>query len=111
MKLPDYNSHITDGPYLYTSESGKLFMIWTSVGYTGYTLGIAISPSGKLAGPWLQQDEPLYKEDGGHGMLFTTFDGKLMMVLHAPNNPDARPRIFELEDTGETLKVVKEFTG
>lgn len=111
MKLPDYNSYITDGPYLYTSKSGKLFMIWTSVGYTDYTLGIAISPSGKLAGPWQQQDEPLYKEDGGHGMLFTTFDGKLMMVLHAPNNPDARPRIFELEDTGETLKVVEEFTG
>jgi arabinan endo-1,5-alpha-L-arabinosidase len=86
-------------------------MIWTSGGYIGYTLGIAISPSGKLAGPWQQQDEPLYKDDGGHGMLFTTFDGKLIMVLHSPNNRAARPRIFEMEDTGETLKVVKEFTG
>lgn len=110
-KSPEYGCHVTDGPYLYTSKSGKLFMIWTSGGYTGYTLGIAISDSGKLAGPWRQQDEPLYKEDGGHGMLFTTFDGKLMMVLHAPNNPDAQPRIFELEDTGETLRVVRPFTG
>lgn len=110
-KSPQYGCHVTDGPYLYKSKSGKLFMIWTSGGYTGYTLGIAISPSGKLAGPWQQQDEPLYKEDGGHGMLFTTFDDKLMMVLHSPNNRDARPRIFEMEDTGQTLKVVKEFTG
>jgi len=28
-------------------------------------------------------------------MLFTTFDGQLMMVLHAPNNPAAHPRIFK----------------
>jgi arabinan endo-1,5-alpha-L-arabinosidase len=110
-KSPQYGCHVTDGPYLYKSKSGKLFMIWTSGGYTGYTQGIAISPSGKLAGPWRQQDEPLYKDDGGHGMLFTTFDGKLMMVLHSPNNRAARPRFFEMEDTGEILKVVKEFTG
>ena len=44
-------------------------------------------------------------------MLFTTFDGKLMMVLHSPNDREARPRLFEMEDTGETLKVTKEFTG
>jgi hypothetical protein len=45
-------------------------------------------------------------------MVFETFDGKLMLLFHAPNNdPNNRPRLFELEDTGETLKVVKEFTG
>ena len=37
-------------------------------------------------------------------MLFTTFDGKLMMVLHSPNDREARTRIFEMEDTGETLR-------
>jgi arabinan endo-1,5-alpha-L-arabinosidase len=111
-KISDqYGCNVTDGPYLYKGKTGKLYMIWTSGGYTGYTCGIAISESGKLAGPWKQQTEPLYKEDGGHGMLFTTFDGKLMMVLHSPNNFNSRPRIFEMEDTGETLKVVKEFKG
>ena len=110
-KSDQYGCHVTDGPYLYTSKSGKLFMIWTSGGYTGYTLGIAISSSGKLAGPWQQQDEPVYQKDGGHGMLFTKFDGKLMMVLHSPNNRGAQPHIFELEDTGETLKIINEFTG
>jgi arabinan endo-1,5-alpha-L-arabinosidase len=103
--------YVTDAPYLYKSTSGKLFMIWSSFGTGGYTTGIAISASGKLAGPWTQQAEPLYSDDGGHGMLFTTFDGKLMMVLHSPNSPAARPRIFEMEDTGETLKLIKEFTG
>ena len=96
---------------VYTSKSGKLFMISTSGGYTGYTVGIALSDSGKPAGPWRQQDEPVYQRNGGHAMLFTTFDGKLMMVLHAPNGPGAQPHIFEMEDTGEALRIVREFTG
>lgn len=107
----DRGNYVTDAPYLHTGKTGKLYMIWASHGQGGYNEGIAISDSGKLAGPWRQQAEPLYSNDGGHGMLFTTFDGKLMMVLHSPNGPAARPRIFEMADTGETLKVANEFTG
>jgi hypothetical protein len=44
-------------------------------------------------------------------MLFTTSDGALMNVLHCPNGPGARPRIFEMEDTGDILRIVREFTG
>jgi beta-xylosidase len=105
----EWGCNVTDGPFLYKGKTGKLYMLWTSGGYTGYTQGIAISESGKLAGPWKQQEEPLYGLDGGHGMVFTTFEGKLMMVLHSPNNRESRPRIFEMEDTGNTLRVVKEF--
>jgi arabinan endo-1,5-alpha-L-arabinosidase len=103
--------YVTDGPDLYTSKSGKLLMIWSSFGEGRYTVGVAVSDSGRLAGPWVQRPEPLYAKDGGHGTLFATFDGKLMMVLHSPNGRAARPRIFELEDTGETLRVVGEFRG
>lgn len=102
---------VTDGPYLYTGKTGKLYMVWTSGGETGYTEGIAISDSGKLAGPWRHQAEPLYARNGGHGMLFTSFDGKLMNVLHSPNGRGAQPKIFEMEDTGDTLTIVREFTG
>ncbi|MBN1506796.1 MAG: family 43 glycosylhydrolase [Sedimentisphaerales bacterium] len=107
----DRGNYVTDGPFLHKGKTGKLYMIWASYGKGGYTEGIAISASGKLAGPWTQQPEPLYPNDGGHGMLFTTFDGKLMMVLHSPNGPAARPHIFQMQDTGDTLKVVNEFTG
>lgn len=103
-----YANHVTDGPYLRKSKSGKLFMVWTSGGAGGYTTGIAISPSGRLAGPWEQQAEPLFAP-GGHPMLFETFEGKLMMVLHSPNNFNSQPHIFEMEDTGDTLKIVREF--
>ena len=50
-------------------------------------------------------------DNGGHPMIFETFEGKLMLIFHCPNNAAAQPRIFELEDTGETLKVIREFTG
>ena len=110
-KSPNHGCYVTDGPYLYKSKSGKLFMIWTSDSHTGYTVGLAMSDSGKLAGPWRQQDKPLYNKDGGHGMLFTTFDGTLMMVLHSPRDNNPQPHIFEMEDTGETLNVIREFTG
>jgi len=102
---------VTDAPFLHKGKTGKLYLIWASFSKTGYTEGIAISVSGKLTGPWIQQAEPLYSNDGGHGMLFTTFDGRLMMVLHAPNGREARPHLFEMEDTGATLKIVKEYTG
>jgi beta-xylosidase len=103
---------VTDGPYLYKGKTGKLYMIWSSRDHTQrYMVGIAVSDSGKLAGPWRQQDEPLFKNNGGHGMIFHTFDGRLMMVLHAPDGGGPQPHIFEIEDTGDTLRIVKEFTG
>jgi hypothetical protein len=34
-----------------------------------------------------------------------------MMALHSPNGPGARPRLFEMEDMGETLRIAREFTG
>lgn len=104
-----YGCWVTDGPFLYRSKSGKLFMIWSSGTATGYAVGVAISDSGKLAGPWRQQAEPLYAKDGGHGMIFKRFDGQLMLVLHSPNKEVERARFFELEDTGETLRIVRPF--
>ncbi|HUL52918.1 MAG TPA: glycoside hydrolase family 43 protein [Opitutaceae bacterium] len=107
-----YGCWVTDGPYLYRSTSGKLFMIWSSGGATGYACGVAVSESGKLAGPWVQRPEPLFANDGGHGMIFRTFEGKLMLALHQPNvAPKERIHLFELEDTGDTLRIAREFGG
>jgi arabinan endo-1,5-alpha-L-arabinosidase len=100
---------VTDGPSLLRSKSGKLFMLWSSGSGTGYTTGVAISDSGKLAGPWRHQTEPIFSADGGHPTIFTRFDGQLMMVLHQPNKAAERARLFELEDTGETLRILRPF--
>jgi GH43 family beta-xylosidase len=113
-ELVEAGGHVTDGPYVWKGKTGKLYVIWSSRAHDQrYQCGVAISNSGKLAGPWRQEDTPIFSDYGGHGMLFNTFEGKLMMVLHAPDGGDSgprRPRIFEIEDTGETLRIVKEFT-
>jgi beta-xylosidase len=113
-KVQPEGGTVTDGCYLRLSKSGKLFMVWSSFDARGrYNVGLAIADSGKLAGPWRHEPNALFVENGGHPMLFDTFDGKLMLLFHAPNNDAAnsRPRLFEVEDTGETLRLVKEFTG
>lgn len=97
-------SWVTDGPYLYRTRTGKLLMIWSSFGTGGYMTGIAESESGKLRGPWKQQDKPLFARDGGHGMIFRAFDGRLVLVLHRFNNSGReREQLWELDDTGGTL--------
>ena len=42
-------------------------------------------------------------------MVFKRFDGQLMMVLHSPNKNTERAKLFELEDTGETLRIKASF--
>jgi len=106
----DKNAYVTDGPFLYRTKTGRLLMIWSSFskGHT-YTVGIARSTSGKVAGPWKQIDEPLLSIDGGHGMLFKTFDDRLVMPVHQPNEGGGiRARLFELEDAGDTLRILRE---
>jgi arabinan endo-1,5-alpha-L-arabinosidase len=101
-----WGCHVTDGCWFYRTKNGKLLMLWSSIGAKGYTTGFATSKSGKLAGPWEQSAEPLYADDGGHPMVFRTFDGRLMLALHSPNNsPLTRQRLFELEDTGDALRL------
>jgi GH43 family beta-xylosidase len=110
-KSAEYGCYVTDGPTFHRSKSGKLFMLWSGFGEGGYTAGLAISDSGKLAGPWRQQAEPVFSRDGGHPFLFKRFDGQLMMTLHSPNKDTERALLFEMEDTGETLRIVRTFTA
>lgn len=78
-------NYVTDGPFVYKAESGKLNMMWSSYSKYGYSIGIATSTSGSVTGPWIQMREPFFHEDGGHGMLFKTFEGKSKLAIHAPN--------------------------
>ncbi len=42
-------------------------MLWFSHGKNGYTLGLATSANGRITGPWVQQEEPVWAgmEDTG----------------------------------------------
>jgi Beta-xylosidase len=100
------DSFVTDGPFLYRTKTGRLLMIWSSFGEHGYAVGIAESTSGKVIGPWKQQEKPLFSRDGGHAMIFRALDGRLMLSLHSPNGGGLeRAHFYEIEDLGTTLSV------
>ncbi len=104
---PGQDRYVTDGPFLYRGRTGQLFMLWSTFGWRGYTTLVAISESGTIFGPWRQLPRPLFAEDGGHAMIFYTFDGVPMVALHHPNrSPHERMLLFELEDEGDGLALV-----
>jgi len=90
-------------------------MIWTSWVYNVYTQGVAYSSDGTLNGPWIQEKDPITPPNFGHGMLFRTLEGKLLMAIHSHQSINGRtlriPHLFEVDDSGDTLTVGREFTG
>jgi len=97
---------VSDGPFFYRTKTSRLLMLWSSWLEDGqYAETVAYSLSGRLIGPW-RQAEPLLTDNSGHGMIFTAFDGRLMLVVHRPTmSPQSRARLHELEDTGDGLRI------
>lgn len=107
-RLKKYPCYVTDGPFIYQTKNNKLLMLWSSFGKQGYTMGFAISASGRITGPWEQVEEPLWSKDGGHGMIFRTFDNKLFLTFHTPNkSPNERPYFHEIREEEDFLVLVE----
>ena len=78
------------------------------------TTGVAYSENGVL-GPWVQDKELIYAKgirdyrfgrDGGHGAIFKSLDGRLMLSIHGPNQYLQKAlHCFELDITGEVLRI------
>lgn len=104
---------VTDGPYLFRTATGRLGMIWTSWIYNVYTQGVAYSESGTLDGPWIQEPNSITPPDFGHGMLFQTLEGKWLMSVHSHKDVNGVyirvPHLFEVDLSGDKLKVGKEY--
>ena len=84
-------------------------MIWTSWVYDVYTQGVAYSDNGRLGGRWVHDPEPVTPPNFGHGILFRTFEGKLLMSIHSHKNVNGRymryPHLFEVDDSGDKIVV------
>ncbi|WP_317173064.1 glycoside hydrolase family 43 protein [Aestuariibaculum marinum] len=110
----DKPNKVTDGPYLFKTDTGRLGMIWTSWIYNDYTQGVAYSKTGTLDSPWIQEKDPITPPNFGHGMLFKTFEGKTLMSVHSHKKVNGRsvriPHLFEVDLTGEKLIVKKEYS-
>lgn len=98
-------NYVTDGPFLHRLKNGRLIMIWSTYGPQGYCEAVAVSDNGEIDGHWELKPELLFEKDGGHGMIFTGFDGQLYIALHAPNTaPLERPCFYKLRETENGLE-------
>jgi len=94
---------VTDGPFLWRTEKGTLLCLWASFSDGGYTEGLAVSDNGEIDGNF-RQIEPLFDDDGGHGMVFRTLEGQLYLTLHSPNRtPEERPFFHAIKEDGGRL--------
>ena len=104
---------VTDGPWLFLTQTGKLGMLWTSWVFDKYTQGVAYSESGTLDGPWLQEKEPITPPNFGHGMLFRTLQDKLLMSVHSHKKVNGRtiriPHLFVVDDSGDKIVLGKPY--
>jgi len=96
---------VTDGPFFWRTSDGTLLCLWATFNQQGhYSEALAVSDNGEIDGTFTQA-EPLFTDDGGHGMVFRALDGQLYITLHSPNNhPDERPHFYPLKDTGSRLE-------
>ena len=100
--------YLSDGPCVLRMPGGKLGMSWSSWSEHGYAVGLAISDSGSVRGPWRQVPVPVYPADGGHGMLFFDNQNQPLFTLHYPNEHFKEHPIFlpaELGADGLQLRV------
>lgn len=104
-KKPDGEHYITDGPFMYTTKSGELLMIWSTFVNHKYTQCLAKSDNGEIDGKFIHLPL-LIDDDGGHGMIFKAF-GKLMLTFHTPNKSgEEHPAFKELEDIGSAVRLI-----
>jgi beta-xylosidase len=107
LKIPGW---VTDGPQLFRTKTGKLGMLWASWGAKRYLECVAYSQSGTIDGPWIQEEKPFIDDNTGHGMLFRTFDGKLLLSIHhAEGDGPRKPQLWEVDDSGDKLVLGKRF--
>ena len=98
---------VTDGPFMYRTGNGELLMIWSSGTNKAYVEAVSYSDNGEITGNWKHFDKLLFDENGGHGMIFKSFEGQKYFVYHYPNIPsEERPVLRKIRENGDTLEIV-----
>ena len=75
---------VTDGPFMWRSSAGGLFMLWSTFINNQYAECVVRFNDGELSMN-LDHLPPLNVSDGGHGMIFGASDGEVWLTYHMPN--------------------------
>lgn len=105
--------NVIDGPFVFRTKTGKLGMLWSCWVGGKYSQGVAYSESGTLKGPWVQEKKMLTPPNVGHGMMFHTFEGELLLLSHSwyntKSNSTRYPILFKVDDSGDRLKLIERY--
>ncbi|MBO5059334.1 MAG: family 43 glycosylhydrolase [Clostridia bacterium] len=100
--------YVTDGPFMYRTQNGRLIMIWSSFSNKNYCESLSYSDNGSILGNWIHDERLLFDNDGGHGMIFRTYNDDIMFIQHMPNNtPCERPHLFKIIEKDDSLYIKK----
>lgn len=98
--------YVTDGPFLHRMQNGELLMIWSSFIQNRYAQFVVKFDGGEI-GMDFHHLPPIFRDDGGHGMIFAG-EGQQYLTLHYPNTKGfERPRFFPIYETDNSI-VIKE---
>ena len=104
-KLPADAHRVTDGPFLYRSNTDELLMIWSTFIKGQYAECLVRFNGGELSTSFEHLD-PMITDDGGHGMVFKAND-QLMLTFHSPNTQGEEHPVFKpLKDCGDCLQMI-----
>ena len=98
--------YVTDGPFMYRSKTGELFMIWSSFIKGQYAELLVRFKDGRLSTDF-EHLPPIIDNDGGHGMIFSD-DKHTYFTYHTPNTSGfEHPEFCVLEDCADGIKLKK----
>ena len=96
--------YVTDGPYMYRSKTGELFMLWSTFIDGKYAECLVKFNGGEL-GLSFKHKAPIIADDTGHGMIFSDED-QLYLTYHAPNTSGYEHPVFrKLNNCGDTFNL------
>lgn len=98
----------SDGPFLYTLESGRLLLLWSPIPNNNYVVASAYSDNG-IKGKFIHNETPIFDKHGGHAMVFTDFDGNKRMSFHWPEAyMQERTKLLTVKETETSLEIIDE---
>ena len=104
----DGDVYFSDGPNVLKTDDGSLYMAISSWGEKGYAVGVLKSQTGKIMGPWIHQDEPIYPFNGGHGMFFRDKENNIVFTLHSQSGDNEYPLFYKVEINNGIMKLTEE---
>lgn len=103
-KKPEGEHYITDGPFMYRTDSGELLMLWSTFINHRYAECLVKFSGGSIKNDFVHL-APLIDNDGGHGMIFRA-ESKLFLTFHKPNKTGfEHPHFLLLNDTGNGIEL------